>query len=429
MRRLKTLSALSAAVVLPVVVTSAAAGSAVLAPANAAPAPANGAPAAAAVDGDLDVAWLEEALAALDAAGPQAVVVEARDGEQVWSAASGDRDPFASSPSPAEPSDYVRVGSITKSMVVAVVLQLVDEGRLSLDDAVADHLPGVLPYAEPITVRQLLSHTSGVPNHFPLLYPSLAEGSAADVIRNQHAYLRPPALVELATRGPLDFAPGEYYWYSNTGYAVIGLLVEELTGHPIEDELARRVFEPAGLSDTTFPRHGTPWPGEHPDGFFATRDPADPYVETTHMSASQFWAAGAVVSTTEDTNRFFRAMFDGTLLPAGLLAEARTLTPQSGGTYGLGVQAVPAQCPPTDGEYAYGHTGGTFGHTTYAFSSPDGDRQITIVLSIDDQQVPDDARAAALNELIVAGLCGSATAPAARSAGVDILGEVETYRG
>ncbi|MBB5789468.1 serine hydrolase domain-containing protein [Jiangella mangrovi] len=416
MRRLKTLSALSAALVLPVAATPAAAGSAM----------------SAAVDGDLDVAWLEESLAALGAAGPQAVVVEVRDGEQVWSAATGDRDPFAPAPhdDPAEPTDLVRVGSVTKSMIVTVVLQLVAEGRLSLDDAVADHLPGVLPYDEPITVRQLLGHTSGVPNHFPLLYPSLAQGSAEDLVRNQHAYFRPPALVEFATRGPLDFAPGAHYWYSNTGYAVIGLLVEELTGQPIEDELERRVFEPAGLTDTTFPRHGTRWPGEHPDGFFATGDPAEPYVETTQMSASQFWAAGAVVSTTADTNRFFRAMFDGTLLPEGLLAEARTLTPQSEGTYGLGIQAVAAPCEPIgDGGLAFGHTGGTFGHSTYAFSSPDGERQVSVVLSIDDQLAPSEERALALNELLVAGLCGSTTAPAARSAGVDVLGELEIVRG
>lgn len=413
MRRLLPLSVLSAAVLVPVAVTQA----------TAAP------QADAVVDGDLDVAGLQSALEALDGAGAPGVVVEARDGEQRWSAASGERDPFASAPEAVEPADYVRVGSVTKSMVVTVVLQLVDEGRLSLDDAVADHLPGVLPYDEPITVRQLLSHTSGVPDHFPLLYASLAQGSVSDVVRNQHVYLRPPALVEFATQRPLDFAPGEYYWYSNTGYAVIGLLVEELTGNPIEDELAGRVFEPAGLTGTTFPRHATPWPGAHPDGFFATGDPAAPFVETTHMSASQFWAAGAVVSTTADTNRFFRAMFDGTLLPAGLLAEARTLTAQSGGAYGLGIQAVPAECAPIDGGMAYGHTGGTFGHTTYAFSSPDGDRQITVVLTVDDQLAPDPVRAAALNDLLVAGLCGSTTASASRSAGVDILGELETVTG
>lgn len=383
---------------------------------------------ATAADDGLDVAALERAVDAVEAAGSP-VVVEARHGDQVWSSARGDRDPFASSPEPVEPTDLVRVGSVTKSMVVTVVLQLVDEGLLSLDDDIAGLLPGLLPYDRPITVRQLLSHTSGVPDYILLLYPSLGEGSAADVVRGQHRYFRPPALVDLATRHPLDFAPGERYRYSNTAYAVIGLLIEEITGNPIEDELTRRVFEPAGLTGTTFPLRAAVFPGEHPDGFLATGDPEAPYVETTRVSASQFWAAGAVISTTADVNRFFRAMFDGTLLPAELLAQARTLTPQSEGSYGLGIQAVPAQCAPVDGGVAYGHTGATLGHTTYAFSSPGGERQISVALTIDDMLAPSEELFEALNELLGVGLCATPSAPAARGAQAGVAENLDRVRG
>lgn len=398
MRRLTPIAVLSAAVLLPVTALPAAV------------------PASAGDDG-LDVAALEQALDAVEAAGAPGVVVEARDGDEVWSAAAGERDPL--SPRQAEPveaSDRVRIGSVTKSMLVTVLLQLADEGRLSLDDAVADHLLGLLSYDEPITVRQLLGHTGGVPDYFRDLFPSLYEGSAADITRQRLRYFRPERLVEIATERPLGFAPGTDWSYSNTGYYVAGLLVEELTGNTIADELERRVFEPAGLTGTYVPRFSPSIEGEHPHAYFVTGDPQRPLLDTTRFSPTQFWAAGAVVSTASDVNAFFRAMFDGTLLPAPLLAEARALTPQSYGTYGLGIQAVPARCAPIEGGVAYGHTGGTLGFSTYAFSSPGGDRQVSVTLTVDDQLAPSEELFTALNELLGAGLCATPSAPSARGA-------------
>ncbi|WP_051426007.1 serine hydrolase domain-containing protein [Jiangella gansuensis] len=378
---------------------------------------------------ELDTALLERALDAVDAAGMPGIVAEVRDGDETWTSARGERDPYASSPEAVETTDLFRVGSVTKSMVTAVVLQLVDEGRLSLDDAVADRLPGVLPYDEPITVRQLLGHTAGVPDYFVDVYPSLAETSAADIGRNRLRYYRPQQLVDIATQRPLDFAPDQYYSYSNTGYYVIGLLVEKVTGNAIEDELARRVFEPAGLTDTSFPRFSPVIDGEHPNAYFGTENPDAPYVDTTRLSPTQLWAAGAVVSTSTDLNTFFRAMFDGTLVPADLLAEARELTAQSMGTYGLGLQAIPAECEAIPGGIVYGHTGGTLGHTTYSFGSPDGERQTTITYTLDDQLAPSQELAAAVNGVLVAGLCGIDVTAARTTAELDLLGRIEAVLG
>lgn len=292
-------------------------------------------------------------------------------------------------------------------MLVTVALQLVDEGRLSLDDAVADHLPGVLPYDERITVRQLLSHTSGVPDYFPHLFPSLFEGSSADVERGRLRYFRPEGLIGMATERPLDFAPGKSWNYSNTCFYVAGLLVEEITGNAVEDELARRVFEPAGLADTSMPRFVTGIDGEHPHAFLATGDPDRPLLDTTRISPTVLWSAGAVVSTTADTNAFFRAMYDGTLLPAELVAQAQTPTPESGGEYGLGTEALPAECARIDGGLAYGHTGSTLGFVTSAFSSPDGERQVTVVVTVEDLLARNEQLSRAVDGLLEAGLCAT----------------------
>ncbi|TDE12278.1 serine hydrolase domain-containing protein [Jiangella asiatica] len=378
---------------------------------------------------DLDTALLERALDAVDAAGMPGVVVEVRDGDERWTSARGERDPSASSPEAVETTDLFRVGSVTKSMVTTVLLQLVDEGRLGLDDPVAGHLPGVLPYKEPITVRQLLGHTSGVPDYFVDVYPSLARRSADDVERNLLRYYRPEQLVGIATQRPLDFAPDQYYSYSNTGYYVIGLLIEEITGNAIEDELARRVFEPAGLTDTSFPRFSPVIDGEHANAYYATEHPGEPHIDTTRLSPTQLWAAGAVVSTSTDINTFFRAMFDGTLVPAELLAEAFELTTQSRGTYGLGIQAAPAECPEIAGGIAYGHTGGTLGHTTYSFGSPDGSRHLTVTLTLDDQLAPSEELGAALNGMLVAGLCGIDVTETRVTGRMDLLGRIETVLG
>jgi D-alanyl-D-alanine carboxypeptidase len=351
----------------------------------------------------LDPQLLQRTLDDLVEGGAPSVVAEVRDGEETWSQASGPRD--IGGDTATEPTDQVRVGSLTKSMVVTVLLQLSEEGVLGLDDEVSQHLPGLLPYEEPITVRQLLSHTSGVPDYFPLVYPSLLDGSAADVRTNREQQFSPEEMVELATSQPLDFAPGTEYRYSNTGYYVIGMLLEKLTGQQIEDLITQRVMEPSGLDESYFALDEPVIAGPHPTPYFATGEPDAPLFATDEFSPTQLWAAGAVVSTTNDMNDFFRAMFDGTLLPKDLLDEARTMTEQSQGSYGLGVAAVPAECDAVPGGVAYGHTGGTFGHTTWSFHSPDGNRQVSLTMTIDPQLAPPEGLDVAWNNFAVAGLC------------------------
>ena len=134
------------------------------------------------------------------------------------------------------PAAQFRIGSITKTFVATVVLQLVGEGRLRLDEPVAQRLPGLLSNGHRITVRQLLNHTSGLPDYTE--DPELFAG----IVKNR--VWAPRELVALAEKHPQLFAPGSAWKYSNTNYIVAGLLVEAVTGHSLARELERRIFSP-----------------------------------------------------------------------------------------------------------------------------------------------------------------------------------------
>ncbi|MEU3776632.1 serine hydrolase domain-containing protein [Streptomyces sp. NPDC032472] len=249
----------------------------------------------------------------------------------------------------------VRVGSNTKTFTAVVVLQLVGEGRIRLDDPVDTHLPGLVRGAgidgRRITVRQLLQQTSGLPDY-----------TRADL---QPRYYDPRELLGFALRYEADFAPGAKWAYSNTNYVLAGLIVQEVTGRPLAEEMDRRIIRRLGLRHTSFPA-----PGEvtlrapHPHGY--DRDAADgPLRDVTDMDPSWAWAAGQIVSTNSDLNRFFSALIAGRLLPAAQLDQMRTTVPAghpfgSGARYGLGLVSTPLSC----GGVAWGHGGSFPGYET-----------------------------------------------------------------
>ncbi|MBP2472247.1 D-alanyl-D-alanine carboxypeptidase [Crossiella equi] len=211
-----------------------------------------------------------------------------------------------------------RIGSQTKTMSAVVLLQLVDEGKLRLDSKLADLLPevaanGLVERADEITVQQLVQHTSGVPDYFS------RPGSSAPVfdIFDFTTYHRPLDVVE-TTRGlPRTGEPGEKFTYSNTGYTLIGMIIERLTGRPLAREFDRRLFGPLGMSrtyQTTRPPEGIEGPhghGYYPDATGVLRD-------VDRFNASWANAAGGVVSTTRDISAFQRAFHQGRLLPPAL---------------------------------------------------------------------------------------------------------------
>ena len=338
------------------------------------------------------------------------VLIEVRDGDDTWSDAVGPRS-LDEDARDARTGDRVRIGSVTKSMVAAIVLQLDGEGALDLDDPLGDHLPGLLPYDEDPTIRQLLQHTSGLPDWVGIAYPGMAEGDLTEVREGYRTHYEPEALIAIATAEPLLFEPGTDWAYSNTGYVALGLLIEERTGHSLRHELRERIFEPADLDRTYFPpSHSSGIRGKHATPYLTTGDPDEPYFDVTAASNSQLGASGGVISTVGDVNDFYDALTDGTLLTEEQLAEATAFRDTGAGfQYGLGLGGVQVGCAENPEEVFLGHVGDGTGHQTHTFHSFDGERQVTLSWSIDDKHAYADPEAfgEALGGLLSTAFCGA----------------------
>jgi D-alanyl-D-alanine carboxypeptidase len=310
----------------------------------------------------------QELQAALDAVQSSETIpgvgAEVRAGECVFSGGSGFAD--LASMTPVAPGDVFRVGSITKTFVAATLVQLQSEGLLSLDDTIETHLPGLLPDGGAITVRQVLSHTSGLFNYTD--HPDFFDDALA-----QPTHVWPPAeLVAYATSEPLDFAPGTSWSYSNTGYVVAGMVIEAVTGNGAAEEIRSRIIEPAGLRQT-FLAGDEPDPPELIHGYTESGG----YLDVTHLlDPSAAWTAGALVSSTADLSAFYAALLSGNLLSDNELAEMTTWVDAGQGEYGLGLlhQRAPF------GEII-GHGGAIWGFQSIAVVTADGEQAYTILIN------------------------------------------------
>jgi D-alanyl-D-alanine carboxypeptidase len=242
------------------------------------------------------------------------------------------------------------VGSITKTFIAALIMQLVDEGRLSLDDRLENWLPDY-PRAGQITLRHLLSHTSGVFNYFD------HRSYTARVFGNPGRVWTPEQVLD-AFDGVPYFPPGTGYHYSNTNFVLLGMVIEEATGSTLADELERRLFEPLGLANTFF-QYDEPAPPLAAHGYLVgtarTREISDgtDYRPTT-SAATVAWGAGNICATSADIARWGRALHGGGLLSPESLAEMQNFSANvySNGAYGLGTRTRTF-----NGWRMFGHTG------------------------------------------------------------------------
>jgi D-alanyl-D-alanine carboxypeptidase len=311
----------------------------------------------------------------LVAAGAPGAAALVRDGHGVQQAASGLAD--LRPRRPMRPGLNYRVASVTKPFVATVVLQLVAEGRLSLSDTVERWLPGILAYGDQVSIRQLLNHTSGVPEY--LVVPLLElYGSEQGRFRSW----TPRELVALVADQPPSFPPGTTFSYSNTNYVLAGLIVEAATGRTLGQELAGRIFRPLRLRDTFFPVNRPDIPGRNAHGYslpLGEQGPVvdGPLLDFTVYNPSLAWAAGNLVSDLGDLTRFFRALLGGRLLSPGLLAEMTTTVPiGQGAGYGLGLLVLETPCG-----RLIGHDGGIPGFITIVLSTQDGRRQFGVMVN------------------------------------------------
>ncbi|MGW2816328.1 serine hydrolase domain-containing protein [Streptomyces sp. NPDC001415] len=398
--------------------TTAALAAALLAtvvPAEAAPAPTvlSAPGAAATASSGLDSKALGAALDAVHAAGMYGADAEVRDGNQEWQGATGLAD--IGTGRAMRPQLQHRVGSVTKAFTSVAVLQQVAKGRIDLDAPIGRYLPGTVPgeRGRAITVRMLLNHTSGIGDYIPAAFPSLVDNPVKSLEDNRFRHFRPEELARLGVEAAPTGKPGEKWSYSNTNYAIAGMLIRKVTGEAPEAYITRDVIRKAGLRNTYFPR--SPYiAGPHPkmyESFFGLIDPPRDY---SVYDMSWGGTAGALVSTTGDLNDFYRALLRGRLLPAAQLHEMQTTVPvldENGKVvmhYGLGVYAVDSPC----GRF-WGHNGVVFGAGTSVLSSADGKRQMAIASNLTKyQKIGKDGKLepspidAAFNGFYLQALCG-----------------------
>ena len=266
---------------------------------------------------------------------------------------------------PNAPDTKFRLGSISKQFTSFLILQLVQEGKITLDANVAD----VLPYyrkdtGSKITIRQLLTHTSGLPNY-----------TARPDYRDK--LMRNPFGVEDFVKGycsgDLEFEPGTKFNYSNSGYFVLGAVIEQLTGKPYEQVLKERILDPVGMKDTGY---------DHSDVILMKRAAGyektpGGYVNTPYVDMSLPYAAGALYSTVGDLYLWDQALYSDRLLPAEL--KRQMFTPGLGNyAFGWSVRQLPMG-PEKTNRTVTAHGGGINGFSTL-ISRVTEDRNLVVLL-------------------------------------------------
>ncbi|RKT07196.1 D-alanyl-D-alanine carboxypeptidase [Streptomyces sp. 3211.6] len=297
-----------------------------------------------------------------------------------------------------------RAGSVTKTFTAAVVLQLAAEGRVDLDRPVQDYLPGLLPGFEPVKVRQLLDYTSGLQS---------ADGPG-DAFEDEYAHrfdlVDPHALIANAVAKGPEFRPGKKQRYSNIHYTVLGVLIEKLTGTTYEKAVGDRIIKPLGLHHTSFPsRTQNRIPGPYNHGYQAVRqaDGSRSLVDVSDWNSSSNWAAGDLISTTTDLERFTTALFGGRVVPRAQLEEMFTVPDVPDAESKTGEHAVQTaglkEFTLPGGTKLYGKTGSRYGYSTVIGGTRDLSR--TLVYSVNST----DAKGRDMNA-VAYGIIGAAFA-------------------
>jgi D-alanyl-D-alanine carboxypeptidase len=306
---------------------------------------------------------------------------------------------------PVPPEGRFRIASTRKAMVAAVALQLVGENRLSLDDTVERWLPGVVRGngndGRRITVRHLLQNTSGIHDDLP------GYTTADEYLQQRYDVYTREQLVARAMDQLPDYPPGTGWSYSNTGFILAGMLIEKVTGRSLRAEIIDRIVRPLGLRGTWWPGTSPSLPGPHAKAYqvYETGTPVDVTEQVTTDP-------DAIISTTRDLDRFFRALLGGRLLQPAQLAEMKRTVPVSaeveqfwpGGRYGLGLAQRPLSC----GGVRWGHDGGDGGYITVTGVTEDGRRSAIVSMSTALGDSPDRPiqQQRAADALIDNALCG-----------------------
>ncbi|MFJ3727888.1 serine hydrolase domain-containing protein [Streptomyces sp. NPDC090045] len=306
--------------------------------------------------------------------GPPGVIAVLRDGDrtQVYRAGVADVETGR----PPRPADHMRIASVAKAFSGAVALGLVDRGRLHLNDTIGEVLPTQPVAWHQVTLRQLLNHTSGLPDY------SASDGFIDIISADPRHRFDSRRLLEFVADEDLEFRPGSRYQYSNSDNIAIALMAEAATGRRYETLLRELVYEPLGLDATSLPQgYRLPVPFLHGYQIDPQTGPVD---VSEAVSASGAWAAGGIVSTPKDLTAFIRGYAGGALVSDRtrrkqftFIPDALSQPPGPGRTEaGLAIYRYTTRCGAV-----YGHTGNTAGYTQLVAATADGRRSLTFSIS------------------------------------------------
>ncbi|MGX1562281.1 serine hydrolase domain-containing protein [Streptomyces sp. NPDC055506] len=321
-----------------------------------------------------------QAVRAAVADGVPGVTVTVRRGHGTWAATAGVGD--LKTGKPRSTADHYRVGSVTKTFVATVVLQLEAEGLLSLDDTVEEWLPGVVRGnghdGRRITLRQLLNHSSGIFDYLRDTGFQQKYMTPDGFMKHRFDKASPEEAIAIAMANKPHFdEPGTSFAYSNTNYVLAARVIEKATGSDdYADEIERRIIAPLKLSSTSVPTRVTlPRPSSRTYSKLAKTDTGPTY-DVTELNPRLAYGSGQMVSSSADLTRFYSALLRGELLPPEQLEEMKTTVPSSRETsrYGLGLVDRKLGC----GVHVWGHDGGIFGSNSDAVTTEDGRHSLAV---------------------------------------------------
>lgn len=272
-------------------------------------------------------------------------------------------------------NDKMRIGSITKTFTGTVLLQLVDEGKIGLNDKLNKYFPD-FPNGQNITIEEVGNMTSGIYNY--------AEDATfnAELTKDLTTPFTPNQLVDIALKHDPNFPPGKGYHYSNTNYTLLGLIIEKITGNPLPTEIQNRILNPLGMKNTDFPLNET-FPDPHSHGYaYIDSLSADP-TDVTNQNPSWGWSAGAMISTLDDLFKYAKPLASGTLISGKAqnqrLNWGKPLVAESGAwkdkkvTYGFAI---------ADFDGAIGHNGGIPGFNSFMGYIPEKDATVIVLVNM-----------------------------------------------
>ena len=306
------------------------------------------------------------------------IVLQISTPENTWVGAAGVAD--LETKTPLKKSDRFRIGSITKTFVAVVMLQLYESREISLEDTIADWLPAEIseqiPNGEKITIRQLLNHTSGLDDFGEDFFEDFFE-------RPDNNWTAQKVIEYLYGLEPLA-APGKEFYYSNSNYILLELIVEEVTGNSLAQELRDRIYRPLGLNNT-FMEVKENIPG----GFVSGYDDWDEDGTRENMTELEPWGLGdgGMISTASDLATFLEGLFvkQQLLSPETLDEMLDFIEDDEGDQYGLGISSIE-----TDWGEAIGHSGSTGGFLSTMFYLPDRDIKVIVLTNSADAGSPDE---------------------------------------